>query len=227
MVDEEMRFCESMKKAAIFDMDGLLFDTERLFQKAWHQKACEMGITLPPSFVFVISGTSGSRQAEIVSDYYPGGDTKAIIREVYENEQRWAAENLPVMKGAYEILEGMREEGLILAVASSSSIPMIEGNLEKAGMRKYFHHIVSGSQVSRGKPAPDIFLLAAERSGVDPSDCYVFEDSINGILAGAAAGCASIMIPDLIPADEKAKAAAAGIYPDLLTAWRAIQNGEV
>ena len=216
-----------MKKAAIFDMDGLLFDTERLFQKAWHQKAGELGFTLPPSFVFDISGTSGSRQEQIISDYMPGCDVGEVIRYVYEAEQRWAAEDLPVMKGAFELLEGLTESGLILSVASSSSIPMIERNLEKAGMTRYFHHIVSGTQVSHGKPFPDIFLLAAEKSGVNPSDCYVFEDSINGILAGAAAGCASIMIPDLIPADEKAKAAAAGIYPDLLAAWQAIQKGEV
>ena len=216
-----------MKKAAIFDMDGLLFDTERLFQKAWNQKACELGFTLPPSFVFAISGTSGSRQEQVVSEYMPGCDVGEVIRYVYEAEQRWAAESLPVMKGAYEILEGLKENGYIISVASSSTIPMIEGNLKKAGMTKYFHHIVSGTQVAHGKPFPDIFLLAAEKSGVSPSDCYVFEDSINGILAGAAAGCASIMIPDLIPPDEKAKAAAAGIYPDLLSAWKAIQNGEV
>ena len=216
-----------MKKAAIFDMDGLLFDTEKLFQKAWNQNANAMGITLPPSFATTICGSSGALQEKIITDYMPGADPKAMIKRVNESVYAWEEEEIPIMKGAFEILTGMQEHGLILSVASSSPLPMIERNLRKAGMTDFFACLVSGTQVAHGKPAPDIFLLAAEKSNVDPADAYVFEDSINGTIAGARAGCASIMIPDIVPPNDTVRSVAAGIFPDLSAAWQAIRQGRI
>ena len=214
-----------MKKAAIFDMDGLLFDTERLFQKAWREEAGSIGITLPDVFTTQICGTSGEKQAQIVRDYFPGKDPLEIMKKV--QSRVYEQKEIPLKKGTKEILEGMKKQGMLMAVASSSPLPMIRQNLEKTGTGSYFHTIVSGQQVEKGKPEPDIFLLAARETGVDPADCYVFEDSINGILAGQAAGCACIMIPDMVEPNDQARAAAAGIYPDLLTAWAAILAKEV
>lgn len=87
-----------------------------------------------------------------------------------------------------------------MAVASSSAARQIESNLETARIRGYFSAVVSGTQVRRGKPEPDIVLCAAERIGCAPGECFVFEDSENGIKAGHAAGCTAIMIPDLMEA---------------------------
>ena len=214
-----------MKKGAIFDMDGLLFDTERLFQEVWRQIARDMGVTLPPDFTTRICGTSGKKHDDLVRSFYPGCDPKELVSQV--RNAVFSRQEIPVMKGVVEILSGMKEHGFRMAVASSSPLPMIKRNLSLTGLDGYFPWIVSGAQVTNGKPAPDIFLLAASTAGVDPSDCYVFEDSINGVIAGNQAGCASIMIPDLIEPNEEAKKAAAGIYPDLSAAWRAILSGEV
>lgn len=89
---------------------------------------------------------------------------------------------------------------------------MIENNLRVAGIEDYFTAVVSGSQVEHGKPAPDIFLYAAERLCLAPEDCYVFEDSFNGIRAGVAAGCFTIMIPDLFEPTDEIRQLVAGVY---------------
>ena len=104
---------------------------------------------------------------------------------------------------------------------------MVEHNLELAGIAQYFDVVVSGQEVVYGKPEPDIFLLAAERLGLSPMDCYVFEDGINGVKAGLAAGCTTIMIPDLTPPTEELKHACAGIYSSLLEAKDAMLQHEI
>ena len=214
-----------MRKAAIFDMDGLLFDTERLFQKAWRDEAAAMNLTLPEVFTSRVCGTSGEKQAEVVREFFPGGDPEKIMAKV--QNRVYEQKEIPVKKGTFEILKGMKEQGMLMAVASSSPLQMIERNLEKTSTAEYFHCIVSGLQVQNGKPEPDIFLLAAEKTGVSPSDCYVFEDSLNGIIAGFRAGCASIMIPDIVLPTEEIKKIAAGIFPDLSEAWKAILKGKL
>ena len=120
-----------------------------------------------------------------------------------------------------------RERGVKLAVASSSARAMVEDNLRRAEILDCFDAVVSGQEVTRGKPAPDIFLLAAERIGCAPEDCYVFEDGVNGARAGVAAGCAAVMIPDLMEPTEDLRAGCAGIYPSLLAARDAIARGEL
>ncbi len=206
-------------------MDGLLFDTERLFQEAWRDEAAAMNLTLPDIFTSRVCGTSGEKQAEIVREFFPGGDPEKIMANV--QNRVYEQKEIPVKKGTFEILKGMKEQGICMAVASSSPLQMIERNLRKTGTSEYFDCIVSGLQVSNGKPEPDIFLLAAEKTGFSPSECYVFEDSLNGIIAGFRAGCASIMIPDIVPPTEEIKKIAAGIFPDLSEAWEAIRKGDL
>ena len=89
-----------------------------------------------------------------------------------------------------------------IAVASSSGRDRILSNLRATGLERFFDAVVSGQQVERGKPEPDIFLLAAKEIGCPPEDCYVFEDSLNGVRAGMAAGCTTVMVPDLVPPPE-------------------------
>lgn len=112
-----------------------------------------------------------------------------------------------------------------MAVASSSPKFQVEKNLVRAGVREYFDAVVSGEEVLHGKPAPDIFLLAAEKIGIDPKDCYVFEDSINGIRAGVAAGSASVMIPDITQPDEEIRSICAAVCGSLLEVVDEIQAG--
>lgn len=100
---------------------------------------------------------------------------------------------------------------------------MIRRNLGGNGVEEFFDEFTSGREVANGKPAPDIFLLAAERLGVPPEECWVFEDSLSGTEAGARAGCRVIMIPDLVPPDDGARKRCWGIFPDLAQAWEAIR----
>ena len=152
-------------------------------------------------------------------------DPEAYIRRVIEYVRDEVAKNLPVMEGAREILQYFHEHGVRIATASSTAVKLIEENLAKSGLREYFDEVVGGDLVTNGKPAPDIFLLAAERIGVPPADCYVFEDGYNGLHGAAAAGCAPVMIPDTLPPTDEMRAICTGIYPSLRAALDAIRQG--
>ncbi len=185
-------------KGAIFDMDGVLFDTERIYQETWQEIAVLQGITLDGSFLRAITGTSGAHMRRIIEKYYHVPDGTDVIQKCMEQVRQKLSVHVPVKKGVREILEYFRDKGICMAVASSSATQQIVANLQITGIRDYFSIIASGTEVKQGKPAPDIFLLAAERLQCDPKECFVFEDSENGIKAGYAAGCFTVMVPDLM-----------------------------
>lgn len=185
-------------KGAIFDMDGLLFDTEKVYQETWHEIAKEHNIKLGNGFLEAISGTNGEQMCRILECYYQVPDGADIMQECMARVQQKLSVHVPIKEGVKEILNFFREKGIRLAVASSSSVQQIESNLKISGIEEYFTEIISGSEVDCGKPAPDIFLLAAKRIDCRPEECFVFEDSKNGIRAGHEAGCVTIMVPDLI-----------------------------
>lgn len=205
-------------KGAIFDMDGLLFDTERVYQETWKEIAKERHIVLDRKFPRAISGTNGIYMCRVIEKYYQVSDGAPIMEECMERMRQKLAVHVPMQEGVCEILQFFREEGIPMAVASSSSVQQIEANLRTAGIRDYFEEIVSGTEVENGKPAPDIFLLAAERLGLKPEECFVFEDSENGIRAGHAAGCFSVMVPDLIEASPEVRQLCSMLCESLLQA---------
>lgn len=182
-----------MSTAVIFDMDGTLFDTEAVFQKYWNAIAKERGIVLPDAFKYEICGTSGE-----------------VMNRIIEKQYR--------VKDGTEILASLHERGIPMAIGSSGRRAQIESNLSVSGLTSYFSAIASGDEVLHGKPAPDIFLLAAKRLGVPPADCYVFEDSPNGIRAAHAAGMKPILIPDLMPVTEEIASLTVGVYKVLTDA---------
>ena len=206
----------------IFDMDGLLFDSERLYQQTWHAMAAEAGAVLDGSFAPAICGTVGAAEEAVVARYIPGVEPKAFIAEANRRTMELMAQGVPLKPGVFEILDGMRAAGWRMAVASSSPMEMIRRNLGSAGLTGYFDALVSGTEAPRGKPAPDVFLLAARRLGLAAADCWVFEDSLNGVRAGLAAGCKTVMVPDLVPPTPEALRMCAGVWPDLAEAWRHI-----
>ena len=216
-----------MKKGAIFDMDGLLFDTERLYKESWEIMADRFGQVRDPDFPAAVAGTSGAGMVAVIRRHYPEVDPQAFIAGCLGLAAERIQVELPEKPWVREILTFFREHGVPMAVASSSARELVESNLRKAGIRAFFDAVVSGGEAARSKPEPDIFLLAAERIGVRPEDCYVFEDGINGARAGVAAGCATVMIPDLMRPTEDLLRNCAGIYPDLLAARDAIAAGEL
>ena len=173
-----------MIRGAIFDMDGLLLDSECIWQRGWYEIAEEMGISLPDTFTMEVCGTCGSQMEMVVRRNYRVDDPQRIMDACRERVYRYEEEGVPLKPGAEEILSGMKNRGVLLAVGSSSPIEMIRSNLEKAGVLSYFDALACGREAAHPKPAPDIFLLAAKKLGLPPEECLVFEDSPSGVEAG-------------------------------------------
>lgn len=216
-----------MKQGAIFDMDGLLFDTERMYRDSWKQSAQQFGLVHNPDFPRAVCGSSGAHMREIILQYYPQVDAKAFTDDCILRVERELETHVPEKTGVRDILHYFKQHGVRVAVASSSKRATVLHNLKQADILSYFDAVVSGDQVTHGKPAPDIFLLAAQQIGCEPENCYVFEDGTNGIRAGAAAGCTTIMIPDLTPPNAQLEQLCAGIYPSLSDAMNAIAGNEI
>ena len=214
-----------MKHGAIFDMDGTLFDTEKLYRQAWLDVAAEFGEEKNYELPTAISGTNlGEESYAVIRRFYPNIDAEAYLARVLVEVRAAAERNLELMTGVEEILDFFKSAGVAMAVASSAPVAVIEKNLTRANLRGYFKVLVGGDLVTNGKPAPDIFQLAAERLNLAPKDCYIFEDSLNGIRAAAASGGAAIMIPDTVQPTEDIKKICAAIFPNLNAARRAIEE---
>ena len=216
-----------MRKGAIFDQDGLMFDTEAIFSVAWTEAGKTLGIVIPEGFHAAVCGSSGEGMRRIVRHWLPGVDCEALLELTYRISYEMQSRFLPQKPGLHEIFEFFCSHGMKMAVASSSHREPVERNLERSGIRSYFDAVVTGDELSHGKPHPEAFLTAARRLGLDPSDCYVFEDSFNGVRAGHAAGCCTIMIPDLLQPDQEIAGYYDACFPDLLTAAEQIKNGVI
>ena len=213
-----------MKHGAIFDMDGTLLDTERFYRKGWLEVADDFGYERKPELAVAMSGSNSKRTPEILKKFYPGVDAEEYARRVREMVRIESEKELKLMSGVKEILDYFKSQGVLMAVASSSRISRVEANVKRSGIWDYFKIVLGGDQIKDGKPAPDIFIKAADELGLDPVDCYVFEDSINGVHAGYAAGCETIMIEDLTaPTDEIRKMC--HVYDSMTAAMEDIKQG--
>ena len=194
-----------MVKGVIFDMDGLMFDTERLWDKMWEPACKALGLPLPEdlaAFSASCRGLAGNNLRSQVAKYIPG-DPQRLLDKVWQMADERFAQGVPCKKGLKELLTALDDRGMPRIVASSSPRTMIEMNLQNTGTARYFHDVVSGTEVKHSKPAPDTFLLAAEKLHLDPKDCLVLEDSFNGVRAGRAAGCVTVMVPDMMQPTEE------------------------
>lgn len=203
--------------AVVFDMDGVIFDSERAVMQCWKEVASRHNIPDIEKAILACTGTTMVRTREIMLNLY-GAD---FPYDEYARESsaifhsRYDGGILPMKPGVKELLTFLKERGKKIALASSTRQQVVTDELRDAGIIEYFDRIICGDMVSRSKPAPDIFLKACEELNVSPSDSYAIEDSYNGIRAAHAGGLHPIMVPDLLPADEEMQSLAEIILPSL------------
>lgn len=204
-------------KAVVFDMDGVIFDSERAVMQCWEEIASRHNIPNIEKAILACTGTTMVRTREIMLNLY-GADfpydeyareSSAIFHSRYDGGR------LPMKPGVKELLTFLKEHDKKIALASSTRQQVVTDELRDAGVIEYFDRIICGDMVSRSKPAPDIFLKACEELNISPSDSYAIEDSYNGIRAAHAGGLHPIMVPDLLPADEEMQSLAEIVLPSL------------
>lgn len=193
-----------MVSGIIFDMDGVLIDSERQSNEGWLWAAEQLGVDMPMWLIDSFKGAPAELCCKFFDDYYKGEidywEAKELrTQHVYKIRE---TEGIPVKKGVKEVFEYIRNNGLKCAVATSTRRESAEKTLHKIGVWDYLDAVVYGDEVEHGKPEPDIFLRAAKAIGISPSEAVVVEDSINGIKAGYAADMRVVHIPDTIAIDD-------------------------
>lgn len=189
----------------IFDMDGLMFDTESVFIKAWDYAGEKMGIGKAGYMTMKTLGMSIQMSRKFwVEEFGNKYDEDLLRKYTKEFLQKYYSENsVPIKQGLYELLDFLKQHNYKLGVASSSPRWEVEKHLRDAKIYEYFNSIVCGDMISKSKPEPEIYLKACELLGEIPENCIALEDSKNGLLAAHKAGCKVVMIPDLWQPDEE------------------------
>lgn len=190
-----------MIKAVIFDMDGVLFDTERLMKEGWMKAAQEMHFTLTEEQMAQMRGSSKVRNAALFQKWYNGTidyNKGRTIRSQYLDDYI-EQYSIPEKKGLKELLSYLKEKKIPCAVATSTDRKRASHYWELAGITDYFTASVCGNEVANCKPDPEIFLTAAGKLKTSIEDCMIVEDSINGLKAARNSGAVSCMVPDLTP----------------------------
>jgi HAD superfamily hydrolase (TIGR01509 family) len=190
----------SSQTGVIFDMDGLMVDTERIAKIAWQEASRMAGYDMPDDVFALMIGHSKRDSRERVRDRLgPGFDFERVYADTgILFEKIVARDGLPLKPGVRELLEDLSARKVPLGVATSTRNPVASQRLEQVGLLKYFAVVVTGDQVARGKPEPDIYLEAVRRLGIEAKTSYALEDSHAGVRSAHAAGLRVIMVPDLI-----------------------------
>ena len=216
--------------AIVFDMDGVLIDSERLVLKAWKYVGEELALPdLEPLFYKAI-GTTHAHTATLFADAF-GKDFDYIgfrdkVRSYFYDVL--TANGAPLKPGVRELLDWLKAEGWAIAIASSTREAGVRLNMERTGLISYFDVIIGGDMLTASKPAPDIYLRACADLGVDPHTAYAVEDSYNGIRSAHTAGMHALMVPDMVPATDEMRGLARAILPDLIAVrdWLAQREGK-
>lgn len=194
---------ESLRKGTairgvLFDMDGVILDTEKLYVRFWVEAAQALGYPMTREMglgMRSLSKEEGERQLKAYLgekvDYYMVRSKRIEIMNAFIE-----ANGVEIKSGIHEVMDFLKEKGIKTAIATSSPLDRAEKYLSQVGLVDKFDEIVSGHMVEHGKPAPDVYIYAAEKLGFNPEECLVLEDSPTGLLAAKRAGCIPVMVPD-------------------------------
>lgn len=216
--------------AVIFDLDGLLVDSEPIYKRAWQSAASQLGFELTDEYYYSLLGLPEAGYESAIIKHFGEDFPLAAFRDSWK--RLWSelilAGELRAKAGARRLLEALDTARIPVGLATSSTRDRATVALRSADLDSYLRHIVVAEDVEKGKPAPDVFLLAASRLGVPPSRCLVLEDSAPGAEAGLSAGMSVILVPDLCEPPEDCAArvlmVAASLdhaFPHVLRAVRA------
>lgn len=191
-------------KGVLFDMDGVVVDTEKLYARFWQEAANALGY--PMTYTQALGMRSLNRQAgqEKLESYFgPGIDIHEVRAIRIERMEAYIdAHGVEPKPGIYELLDFLDQKGIPAAITTSSPQERVKKYLQPLGLYHRFAHICTGYEVAHGKPEPDIYLYGAESLGLPPENCLAIEDSPAGILSAYRAGCMPVLVPDLDGADD-------------------------
>lgn len=204
-------------EAVVFDMDGVIFDSERAVMNCWLELAQKYDIKDIEKPYFACVGTTMTKTREIMLETY--GEDFPYDEYARESSlmyhEKYDGGKLPMKPGVMELLSYLKEKGKKIALASSTRRETVTNQLRWAGIIDYFDVIICGDMVARSKPAPDIFLKACQELGVSPENTYAIEDSYNGIRAAHAGQLRPIMVPDLLEANDEMRGMAECVCDNL------------
>ena len=185
-------------RGILFDMDGLILDTEKLYTRFWQEAANALGYPMTKEQAMGLRSLSGKIGAARLQSYFdkPIDYETVRIKRVELMNAYIDKKGVETKAGIRELLAFLKEKGVKTAIATSSPIERAIKYLTFVGLEDAFDELISGDMVKMGKPYPDIYLLAAEKLGLKPKECLALEDSQSGLLSGSRAGCYPVMIPD-------------------------------
>lgn len=194
-------------KAVIFDMDGVLIDTEKHYFSCWLQASKEAGFPFREEQALMLRSCDAKVAEKMMKEIFGEEFDYYAIRErrrqlVKERLETYGLEKKP---GVEETLRFLRAKGIKTAVATATPLELTKEHLTKLGLLELFDRIVSAKEVEHGKPAPDVYLYACKQIGEEPCNCIAVEDSPNGIMSAYSAGLKPVMVPDLTQPDEELK----------------------
>lgn len=219
-----MRKCD----AVVFDMDGVIFDSERLVLECWEKVARKHHLDGITEAMTACIGTNEVKTKEILFDYYgkdfPYNELRKEASVLFHETAD--TDGLPVKRGLRELLDYLRQCNVPMAVASSTRLETVSLELQQAALYEYFQVVMGGDQLKRSKPEPDIYLMTCDKLGVLPEHTYAIEDSYNGIRSAYSAGMSPIMVPDILPATEEMRKKSVVVLEDLLQVREWFESAE-
>jgi HAD superfamily hydrolase (TIGR01509 family) len=203
-------------KAVVFDMDGLILDTEAVFRDVMMEASEARGLLLPEEvFLRMVGLPDHGSRAVAMAHFGDDFDFDPWMAHAWELAHSRIEAGVPLKSGVVELLDRLDQAQLPRAICTSSRLETVERHLGPVGLLERFHAVIAAGDYLRGKPNPDPFLAAATRLGVEPESCLALEDSHNGVRAAASAGMMTVMVPDLLPATEEMRGLCVSVASDL------------